>query len=579
MTEIDPRKKQELEDLIELLGSIKGRHTELVTVLVPSGANINLVTRQLEGEKSTASNIKSTATRKNVISALEMIIRYLKGVRQTPANGLAIYCGNISLKEGDSDIQLWVHEPPKPLNVKIYRCDQEFIVEPLKEMVEIEEVYGLLVMDRQQATIGLLEGKQIKVLQKLTSGVPGKIRAGGQCLALDTLIMKGNGEIVEIKDSHNPLLIMSENFNKEGTEETPLIAKWENNKELFRIVTRYPRFEIKTSKEHTFFVRTDNGIEEKQLNEIKKGDYLIMPEKISLDLKEQEISFEPEIKLAWNMKKVSVPKNVDEKFARILGYYLGDGNYELDRLSFSEHKEEVALYYKKLIDGYFGLDSKLRFRENKGYFQLRVGSRILTQLFKHIFEEKNKTLDGKMPSLILKSPDKVLASFIAGFFDAEGYVSKYRVAFGINNERLAKQLQFSLLRFGIISSVNEYDNRKNPYSENVRYTLAIDDLESLRAFYDTIGFASREKRDKVAGLIKGRSNRNKVRQLIVNGSEVARILRNSGLNTRQFGCPLFFVNKRQMSKEVFKKKILDKVTEGDLRRRLEMFLILRKFLC
>src|SRR3989344_1498136 len=180
MTEIDPRKKQELEDLIELLGSIKGRHAELVTVLVPAGANINLITRQLEGEKSTASNIKSTATRKNVISALEMIIRYLKGVRQTPANGLAIYCGNISLKEGDSDIQLWIHEPPKPLNVKIYRCDQEFIIEPLKEMVGVDEVYGLLVIDRQQATIGLLEGNQIKVLQKLTSGIPGKVKAGGQ---------------------------------------------------------------------------------------------------------------------------------------------------------------------------------------------------------------------------------------------------------------------------------------------------------------------------------------------------------------------------------------------------------------
>ncbi len=180
MAEIDPRKKQELEDLIELLGSIKGRHTELVTVLVPAGANVNLIQRQLEGEKSTASNIKSTATRKNVIAALEMIIREMKGINQTPRNGLAIFCGNISDKEGESDIQIWVYEPPKPLNVKIYRCDQEFILEPLKEMASVEEVYGLLVIDRQQATIGLLEGSQIKVLQKLTSGVPGKVRAGGQ---------------------------------------------------------------------------------------------------------------------------------------------------------------------------------------------------------------------------------------------------------------------------------------------------------------------------------------------------------------------------------------------------------------
>lgn len=177
---IDPKEKQKLEDLIELLGSIKGRHTELVTVLVPAGTNINMITRQLESEKSTASNIKSKSTRKNVTEALEMIIRETKAMKQTPQNGLAIYCGNISDKEGESDIQIWMYEPPKPLNVKIYRCDQEFVIEPLKEMVGVDEVYGLLVIDRQHATIGLLEGNQIKALQKLSSGVPGKVRAGGQ---------------------------------------------------------------------------------------------------------------------------------------------------------------------------------------------------------------------------------------------------------------------------------------------------------------------------------------------------------------------------------------------------------------
>lgn len=177
---IDPKDKRKLEDLIELLESIKGRHTELVTVFIPAGSNVNATTRQLEGEKSTASNIKSSTTRKNVIAALDMIIRELKQMKATPENGLAIYCGNISQREGQQDIQMWVYEPPKPLNVKIYRCDQEFIVEPLKEMAGVDEVYGLLVIDRQHATIGLLEGSQIKVLQKLSSGVPGKVRAGGQ---------------------------------------------------------------------------------------------------------------------------------------------------------------------------------------------------------------------------------------------------------------------------------------------------------------------------------------------------------------------------------------------------------------
>ena len=72
------------EEVVEELSSYKGRHTELITVYVPSGQNIYSVVNQLEAEKSTAKNIKSTATRKNVIEALEKITRYLKGLKKTP---------------------------------------------------------------------------------------------------------------------------------------------------------------------------------------------------------------------------------------------------------------------------------------------------------------------------------------------------------------------------------------------------------------------------------------------------------------------------------------------------------------
>jgi peptide subunit release factor 1 (eRF1) len=43
------------------------------------------------------------------------------------------------------------------------------------------------------------------------------------------------------------------------------------------------------------------------------------------------------------------------------------------------------------------------------------------------------------------------------------------------------------------------------------------------------------------------------------------------LDTTQFQEPLFFLNKKQMSKEVFKKKIIDKIDDDDLRKRLELF--------
>ncbi|RLG16220.1 hypothetical protein DRN69_01390 [Candidatus Pacearchaeota archaeon] len=563
--------KIELEEILQELESYKGKHTELITVFIPMNYDVNSVQKQLEAEKSTAKNIKSTTTRKNVIDALDKIVRHLKNLKKTPENGLAIFCGNISQIEGQQDLQLWDIEPPLPLKSRLYRCDKEFVLEPLKEMLEVEEVFGLLVMDRKEATIGLLEGKRIEVLQHMTSGVPSKVRAGGQCLSPDTLIMKDNGEIIEIKDSHNPLIVISENFNKEESEGTPIIAKWENSNELFKIITKYPRMEIKASKDHTFFVRTEKGIEEKPLLNIDEGDFLLMPEKISLDLKDQSINFIPVIKQRFNLKKIKIPNTLTPKLSRLLGYYLGDGGYEIDRITFFEQREEVAKYYQQLLQDVFGVNCDLKFKESKNYWQLRIYSRIVSQFFNSFFGRRDKTLIERVPSLVLKSSDESLAGFIAGFFDAEGYVSKGKVAFGINNKIICSQIQFAFLRFGIISSLNEYNNYKNPYSDNLRYTLSIDDLESLRKFKKKIGFCSSEKMKKLGEIISCRSNRNKVRQLVVNGREIAKIIRNSGLNTRDFHCGYFFCNKRQMSKEIFQKKILDKIDNIELRKRLEMF--------
>ncbi|MEM4702883.1 MAG: peptide chain release factor aRF-1 [Candidatus Pacearchaeota archaeon] len=180
---MEEEKRQKLKDLIEELESYRGRHTELITIYIPSGSNINQVASQILAEQSTAQNIKSKATRTNVIDALERLARHLKLYKTLPKNGLALFCGNVSKKEGQPEIKLWAIEPPQALKVKFYRCDQTFVLEPLKEMLEAREVYGLIVLDRREATIGLLEGKSILKLKHLTSGVPGKFKTGGQSAA------------------------------------------------------------------------------------------------------------------------------------------------------------------------------------------------------------------------------------------------------------------------------------------------------------------------------------------------------------------------------------------------------------
>jgi len=179
---MESEEKYELEEFLERMKDRKARHTELITVYVSVGYDINLITRQLESEKSTAANIKSTTTRKNVQEALECLIRVAKQMKQAPKNGLAMFAGNV-FKDGQEEFIQEIFEPPEPLNVRLYRCDQTFVLEPLEEMLEVKEVYGLVVLDRREATIGLLIGKKIKTLQKFDSMVPGKTTKGGQSAA------------------------------------------------------------------------------------------------------------------------------------------------------------------------------------------------------------------------------------------------------------------------------------------------------------------------------------------------------------------------------------------------------------
>ncbi len=268
-----PISYDELNELIETLGKIRGRHTELVTVLIPAGANIYTTADQIAAEQSTADNIKSKTVRKNVSDALEMIGRELKKYKQTLPNGMAIFCGNVSDKEGQNDLRLWVIEPPQPLRTRMYRCDQVFVIEPLKEMGEVQEVYGLVVMDRKEATIGILEGKQIRMIRKMSSGVPGKIRAGGQCLDEDTLIETNNGKI-KIKDIKVGDEIKSLDIENNKIIFTKCINKWEKQKEGF-IEIKTKDKSIISSLGHLFFLWEDDRLIEVQANWIKKGAMLL----------------------------------------------------------------------------------------------------------------------------------------------------------------------------------------------------------------------------------------------------------------------------------------------------------------
>jgi peptide chain release factor subunit 1 len=135
----------------------------------------------LNNEYGTASNIKSTTTRKNVQDAIVKVTQRLKLFKKVPENGLVIFCGAIPQNgPGSEKIETYVISPPEPIQVYLYRCDAKFHTEHLQEFLKEKETYGVIVLDASGATFATLRGKRLEIVKQITSGVPGKFRAGGQ---------------------------------------------------------------------------------------------------------------------------------------------------------------------------------------------------------------------------------------------------------------------------------------------------------------------------------------------------------------------------------------------------------------
>jgi len=172
-----------LRKTLNTLAVKEGSHTELITLYVPPGKQISDAINMLRDEYGTASNIKSTTTRKNVQEAIVKVQQRLKLYKDPGEKGIVIFCGAIPQEgggPGSERMETYVIIPPEPIKIYLYRCDSRFHTEHLQEMLREKETYGILLIDASDATIATLQGKRLVIVRQMHSGVSGKTRAGGQ---------------------------------------------------------------------------------------------------------------------------------------------------------------------------------------------------------------------------------------------------------------------------------------------------------------------------------------------------------------------------------------------------------------
>ncbi len=173
-----------IRKILAELSQKTGRGTELISLYIPKGKQLHEVINILREEQGTADNIKSDLTRTHVVDSLSKVLQRLKLYKKTPDRGLVIFCGALPPEGGgplgSEVIKVYELDPPKDLKTFLYRCDDHFHVDILKNMLKDENLIGFLAIDAKDTGWGLLHGDKIEVLKETGSGVAGKHRQGGQ---------------------------------------------------------------------------------------------------------------------------------------------------------------------------------------------------------------------------------------------------------------------------------------------------------------------------------------------------------------------------------------------------------------
>lgn len=180
-TETDVNVEQwKMKRLIHNLEVARGNGTSMISLVIRPRDEITRIGKKLVEEYGTASNIKSRVNRLSVLSAITSAQQRLKLYNRTPPSGLVVYCGTVLTDDGKEKKVAMDFEPFKAVNTSLYHCDNKFHVEPLKELLESDDVFGFIVMDGNGALFGTLQGNTREILARFGVDLPKKHGRGGQ---------------------------------------------------------------------------------------------------------------------------------------------------------------------------------------------------------------------------------------------------------------------------------------------------------------------------------------------------------------------------------------------------------------
>jgi intein/homing endonuclease len=206
---------------------------------------------------------------------------------------------------------------------------------------------------------------------------------------------------------------------------------------------------------------------------------------------------------------VDLPDRLNEEWGLLMGLLVGDGTWGSERkIEITGGCEELLSRLSPMFDRMFGHHTVVRKTGRKSTcpnfpWSVRVFSTGLRKFLDRLGYSPSKPADKRVPWSIMRSSRQVVASFLRGFFEADGGMEAggTTISACTASKVLASEVQLLLLNFGIVSGVRPKWNRK--YSRNY-WTVRILGHDSRKRFASEIRFITDRKNSVLdSGILKG----------------------------------------------------------------------------
>lgn len=198
---------------------------------------------------------------------------------------------------------------------------------------------------------------------------------------------------------------------------------------------------------------------------------------------------------------------VDERFGRLLGYFMGDGCWHDSALSVvcDGRDTDVIADVTDLIGAFVGKPAHKRVGSKGGGLEVRVGLKRFGEVLDAlgVIRATNPHRVVKVPDVIWNSPQAVVREFLRGLFESDGFANFEvgRVSLFSKHLDFLRDVQLLLLGFGVTSRLDSRPATNGQGRSYTANTLGLRVSESA-AFAGRVGFVSTRK----AGVVRPRAN-------------------------------------------------------------------------